>query len=131
MWRAEGWNTAGRIAVALAVCGLTDGAGARGADAPRVSSYRNPIIPGFHPDPSLARVGGDYYLVTSSFEFFPGAPVFHSRDLVHWRLLGHALTRDSQLPLAGAPPSGGVFAHTTDTSATLPFVIQRFTPERT
>jgi xylan 1,4-beta-xylosidase len=78
----------------------------------RISSYRNPIIPGFHPDPSITRVGEDYYLVTSSFEFFPGVPVFHSRDLVHWRLVGHALTRDSQLPLEGTGPSGGIFAPT-------------------
>src|SRR5258708_778550 len=47
--------------------------------------YRNPVIPGFHPDPSLCRVGDDYYLVTSTFEYFPGVPIFHSRDLVHWR----------------------------------------------
>jgi alpha-N-arabinofuranosidase len=112
MWNPGSWKTAGRIAVALAVSCLAGGPGARGADPARVSSYRNPILPGFHPDPSLARVGGDYYVVTSSFEFFPGVPVFHSRDLVHWRLLGHALTRDSQLPLRGAPPSGGVYAPT-------------------
>jgi alpha-N-arabinofuranosidase len=78
----------------------------------RITSYRNPIIPGFHPDPSLVRVGEDYYLVTSTFEFFPGVPVHHSRDLVHWRPIGHALTRDSQLPLEGAGPSGGIFAPT-------------------
>jgi xylan 1,4-beta-xylosidase len=78
----------------------------------RITSYRNPVIPGFHPDPSLVRVGEDYYLVTSTFEFFPGVPVHHSRDLVHWQLIGHALTRDSQLPLEGAGPSGGIFAPT-------------------
>ncbi len=53
------------------------------------ASYTNPIIPGFHPDPSICRAGEDYYLVTSSFEYFPGVPLFHSRDLVHWRQLGH------------------------------------------
>lgn len=74
--------------------------------------YRNPVIPGFHPDPSICRVGDDYYLVTSSFEYFPGVPIFHSRDLIHWRQLGHCLTRRSQLPLAGAKPSGGIFAPT-------------------
>jgi alpha-N-arabinofuranosidase len=102
--------------VALAFCGLAPGFGAAGTGAreteARVSSYRNPIIPGFHPDPSLARVGEDYYLVTSSFEFFPGVPVFHSQDLVHWRQIGHVLTRDTQLPLRGVPPSGGIFAPT-------------------
>jgi hypothetical protein len=72
----------------------------------RVSSWRNPVIPGFHPDPSAVRVGNKYYLVTSSFEFFPGVPVFESGDLVHWRQLGHALTRKSQLPLEGVSPWG-------------------------
>lgn len=74
--------------------------------------YRNPIIPGFYPDPSVCRVGEDYFLVTSSFEFFPGLPIFHSRDLVHWRQLGHVLDRKSQLPLDGIRPSGGLFAPT-------------------
>jgi beta-xylosidase len=46
-------------------------------------TYQNPVLPGFHPDPSVCRVGSDYYLVTSSFEYFPGVPIFHSRDLVH------------------------------------------------
>ena len=78
----------------------------------RLTGFRNPIIPGFHPDPSIVRVGQDYYLVTSSFEFFPGVPIFHSRDLVHWRQIGHVLTRPSQLPLDGARASGGIFAPT-------------------
>lgn len=47
--------------------------------------YKNPIIPGYYPDPSICRVGGDFYLVTSSFEYFPGVPIFHSRDLVNWQ----------------------------------------------
>ncbi len=75
-------------------------------------TFANPVIPGFHPDPSVCRVGEDYYLVTSSFEYFPGVPIFHSRDLVHWRQLGHCLTRPSQLPLAKAGASGGIFAPT-------------------
>ena len=74
--------------------------------------YQNPIIPGFHPDPSICRVGEDYYLVTSSFEYFPGVPVFHSKDLVHWEQIGHCLTRASQLPLDHASCSGGIFAPT-------------------
>jgi alpha-N-arabinofuranosidase len=74
--------------------------------------YRNPVIPGFHPDPSVCRVGRDYYLVTSSFEFFPGVPIFQSRDLVSWRKLGHVLERPSQLPLAGVAASGGIWAPT-------------------
>lgn len=75
-------------------------------------SYRNPIIPGFYPDPSICRAGEDYFLVNSSFEFFPGVPLFHSRDLIHWEQIGHVLTRKSQLPLAGCAPSGGIFAPT-------------------
>ncbi|MFD2966308.1 glycoside hydrolase family 43 protein [Sphingobacterium bambusae] len=72
--------------------------------------YRNPIIPGFNPDPSICRVGDDFYLVTSSFEYFPGLPIYHSRDLVNWEQIGHCLTRDEQLPLKNAPASGGLFA---------------------
>lgn len=72
--------------------------------------YRNPIIPGTHPDPSVCRVGEDYYLATSSFAYFPGVPIFHSRDLVHWRQIGHALTRASQLPLEQVRLSGGIYA---------------------
>src|SRR5450432_1432046 len=74
--------------------------------------YANPVIAGFYPDPSICRAGNDYYLVTSSFEYFPGVPLFHSRDLVNWRQLGHCLTRDSQLPLAHAGSSRGIFAPT-------------------
>lgn len=72
----------------------------------------NPIIPGFHPDPSIWRVGEDYWLATSSFEWFPGVPLYHSRDLVHWRQVGHALDRPSQLPLTGVGASAGIWAPT-------------------
>jgi len=65
-----------------------------------------------HPDPSICRVGHDFYLACSTFEYFPGVPIYHSRDLVHWRLLGHALTRRSQLDLGDAPSSGGIYAPT-------------------
>ena len=61
-------------------------------------TYTNPIIPGFYSDPSVCRVGEDYYLVTSTFEYFPGVPVFHSRDLVHWEQVGHCIHRREQLP---------------------------------
>ena len=74
--------------------------------------YTNPIIPGFHPDPSICRAGDDFFLVTSSFEYFPGVPLFHSRDLIHWRQIGHCLTRESQLPLQRWRASGGIFAPT-------------------
>jgi xylan 1,4-beta-xylosidase len=74
--------------------------------------YTNPIIPGFNPDPSICRVGEDYYLVTSSFEYFPGVPIYHSRNLVNWTQIGHCLTRESQLPLSDTGISGGIYAPT-------------------
>ncbi|MEQ8146651.1 glycoside hydrolase family 43 protein [Streptomyces sp. OP7] len=76
--------------------------------------YDNPVISGFHPDPSVCRVGDDYYLVCSSFEYFPGLPLFHSRDLVHWEQIGNVLDRPGQLPLPlpGAKASGGLYAPT-------------------
>ncbi len=74
--------------------------------------YQNPVISGFYPDPSICRVGKDYYLVTSSFEYFPGVPVFHSKDLINWRQIGYCLTRRSQLPLKKVKSSGGIFAPT-------------------
>jgi xylan 1,4-beta-xylosidase len=70
---------------------------------------RNPVLRGFCPDPSILRVGHDYYIATSTFEWFPGVRLHHSRDLVHWRTLGHALTRRSQLDLGGNPNSGGIW----------------------
>ena len=66
--------------------------------------YRNPVIPGYHPDPSVCRVGEDYYLVNSSFQYFPGVPLFHSRDLVHWEQIGNCLTRESQVSLKPSKP---------------------------
>ncbi|MDO4619000.1 MAG: glycoside hydrolase family 43 protein [Lachnospiraceae bacterium] len=72
----------------------------------------NPILPGFYPDPSICRAGKDYYLVTSSFTYFPGVPVFHSRDLANWEQIGHVLNRESQLPLVGLPHSEGIYAPT-------------------
>jgi xylan 1,4-beta-xylosidase len=75
-------------------------------------TFRNPIIPGFYPDPSICRVNDDYYLVTSTFEYFPGLPIFHSKDLVHWRQIGHVLDRPSQLDLDGIQASKGLYAPT-------------------
>ncbi len=75
-------------------------------------TFRNPILSGCYPDPSICRVGEDYYLVTSSFEYFPGLPIFHSRDLVHWNQIGHVLDRPSQLDLDEIRPSGGLYAPT-------------------
>lgn len=75
-------------------------------------TYNNPIISGFNPDPSICRVGDDYYLATSTFEYFPGVPIYHSRDLVHWKMIGHALHRPSQLNLDGVDCSAGIYAPT-------------------
>jgi len=80
--------------------------------ASNFGGYNNPVIPGFHPDPSICKVGEDYYLVTSSFEYFPGVPLFHSKDLINWEQIGHCLTRKSQLPLDKCSVSGGIFAPT-------------------
>jgi xylan 1,4-beta-xylosidase len=74
--------------------------------------FRNPVLPGSHPDPSICRVGDDFYLATSTFEYFPGITLHHSGDLVHWRPIGHALDRPAQLPLDTVPASGGLYAPT-------------------
>jgi xylan 1,4-beta-xylosidase len=73
-------------------------------------NIRNPILPGFNPDPSIVRVGDDYYIATSTFEWFPGVQIHHSRDLVHWRLLTRPLNRASQLNMLGDPDSCGIWA---------------------
>ncbi|MCF3652359.1 glycoside hydrolase family 43 protein [Synoicihabitans lomoniglobus] len=72
--------------------------------------YRNPILAGYYPDPSICRVGDDYYLINSSFSHFPGIPIFHSTDLVNWTQLGHAIDRPDQLPYDGLGLSRGIFA---------------------
>lgn len=76
------------------------------------SGYKNPIIPGFHPDPSVCAVGNDYYLVNSSFCYFPGVPLFHSTDLVNWEQIGNVLTRKSQIDLSGDNFWLGIYAPT-------------------
>lgn len=76
------------------------------------TKFENPILSGFYPDPSICRVGEDYYMVTSSFCYFPGLPVFHSRDLVHWNQIGHAIHRESQLDYMDCDHSGGLWAPT-------------------
>jgi xylan 1,4-beta-xylosidase len=73
-------------------------------------NIKNPILPGFNPDPSIVRVGDDYYIATSTFEWYPGVQIHHSRDLVHWRLLTRPLSRASQLDMRGDPDSCGIWA---------------------
>jgi alpha-N-arabinofuranosidase len=75
-------------------------------------TINNPILPGFYPDPSICRVEDDYYMVTSSFSYFPGVPIFHSRDLAHWEQIGHVLDRPEQLALTPDAISGGIYAPT-------------------
>ncbi|SEN66899.1 xylan 1,4-beta-xylosidase [Mesobacillus persicus] len=75
-----------------------------------MSYIKNPILPGFNPDPSIIRVEDDYYIATSTFEWFPGVQIHHSKDLKNWRLLTHPLTRKSQLDMIGNPDSGGIWA---------------------
>lgn len=70
----------------------------------------NPILPGFNPDPSIIRVEDDYYIATSTFDWFPGVQIHHSRDLKNWKLITHPLSRKSQLDMIGNPDSGGVWA---------------------
>jgi len=85
----------------------------RGDDSlpkPGPREYSNPILQGFYPDPSIVRVGRDYYLVNSTFSWFPGMPVFHSRDLVHWTQVGNAFDRSSQLNLGKLGMGQGLYA---------------------
>ena len=76
------------------------------------TTFKNPVISGFHPDPSIVRVDDDYYLVNSSFEWFPGIPIFHSKDLVNWQQIGYVLDRPSQLNMATTRHSAGIWAPT-------------------
>lgn len=78
----------------------------------RYVGYQNPVIRGFHPDPSICRVGEDYYLVNSTFQYFPGVPIFHSKDLVNWEQIGNVLTTPTQLELPECGASEGIFAPT-------------------
>lgn len=72
--------------------------------------YTNPILAGFYPDPGICRVGNDYYIVNSSFAYYPGLPLFHSKDLVSWKQIGFAMDRPDQLDLIGIGVSRGLFA---------------------
>ena len=74
--------------------------------------FKNPVLPGFHADPSVCRAGDDFYLVNSTFQYFPGVPVFHSKDLVNWEQIGNCLTRPSQVDLKGTDGNSGIYAPT-------------------
>ncbi|NUO80254.1 glycoside hydrolase family 43 protein [candidate division KSB1 bacterium] len=92
------------VGCAFALCFSTPAWGQKNGN------FTNPILAGFYPDPSICRVGSDYYLVTSSFSYFPGIPIFHSSDLVNWRQIGHVMDRPEQLDLDGLGVSRGIFA---------------------
>ena len=72
--------------------------------------YKNPVLKGFYPDPSVCFANGKYYLVTSTFQYFPGVALFESDNLVNWKQIGYVLTRPEQVMLDKIPASGGVFA---------------------
>ena len=71
----------------------------------KAQTFDNPILAGFYPDPSICRVGNDYYITTSTFAYFPGLPIFHSTDLVNWKQIGNAMNREEQLDQSNA---GGI-----------------------
>lgn len=75
-----------------------------------MNTFNNPILSGFYPDPSICRVGEDYYLVTSSFVYYPGLPIFHSKDLIHWEQIGHGIHRPAQLDYKNCETSLGLWA---------------------
>lgn len=82
------------------------------ATTPMEGEYLNPIIAGFHPDPSICRVGDDYYLINSGFNYFPSLPIWHSKDLVNWIQIGNVLDRPSQFPMRGGAMQNGTYAPT-------------------
>ncbi len=77
-----------------------------------LEGFKNPVLPGFHADPSVCRAGDDFYLVNSTFQYFPGVPLFHSKDLVNWEQVGNCLTRPSQVDLKGTDGNSGIYAPT-------------------
>jgi len=97
-------------AIKLTIIGLIICLSVFGQSVP--SSFNNPILPGYHPDPSICRVGEDYYLVNSTFVWYPGLPIYHSKDLVNWKLIGHAINRPDIVDFNGLPDKLGLFAPT-------------------
>lgn len=92
-------------------------------------SFQNPILSGFYPDPSICRVGNDYYMVTSSFVYFPGLPIFHSRDLVHWEQIGHGISSPDQLDYKNCETSLGLWAPTIRYNNGTFYIINTFVSE--
>lgn len=92
-------------------------------------TFSNPILSGFHPDPSICRVGEDYYMVTSSFVYFPGLPIFHSKDLVHWQQIGHGICRPDQLDYKNCETSLGLWAPTIRHHNGMFYIVNTFVSE--
>ena len=91
---------ASRLLLLIALTVQVTSASAQGLTTSN-QGFKNPVLPGFHADPSVCRAGDDFYLVNSTFQYFPGVPVFHSKDLIRWEQIGNCLTRPSQLDLTG------------------------------
>ena len=91
--------------------------------------FQNPILSGFYPDPSICRVGEDYYMATSSFIYYPGLPIFHSKDLIHWEQIGHAIHRPDQLDYKSCEASLGLWAPTIRYHEGLFYIINTFVSE--
>ncbi len=108
---ASGGAEPGRDAV-FAWASYADADPAAPAFPLRPGTFRNPVLPGFQPDPSIVRVGADYYLVNSSFAFFPGLPIFHSPDLVNWTQIGNAIDRPGLFDFSGLGIARAIFAPT-------------------
>src|SRR4051812_43085857 len=96
----------GRLSMTIAKAAVS----ITGEDESDDRTIHNPVLPGFHPDPSILRVGADYYIATSTFEWYPGVRVHHSTDLAHWQPLGGVLTERRLLDLTGAADSCGIWA---------------------
>lgn len=94
-----------------------------------MQTFQNPILSGFYPDPSICRVGEDYYLATSSFVYFPGIPIFHSKDLIHWEQIGHAIHRETQLDYKNCETSLGLWAPSLHYHDGLFYLINTFVSE--
>ena len=82
----------------------------KGQEIPKY--YDNPVLSGFNPDPSICRVNDDYYMVTSSFTWYPGIPIYHSKDLVNWEVIGHAIDRPDMIDMNGLNDNDGIWAVT-------------------
>lgn len=93
-------------------------------------TYTNPVLTGFHPDPSIIRVGEDFYMVNSTFQYFPAIVISHSKDLVHWKIIGHGITENDGLDLSDINDSHGIWAPDISYHDGT-FYISRHTAERT